>query len=145
MIVWWKCGISPADLTRPSREGRAEGGVCSGPLLILHTVDTPQMPSGSGRAAYLPAWSSSRLPASGGNGVACFAHATDALSRLASAAWAAAGSSSRQVDSQRAGAGGGCASRARHAPTIQLGRAERDEGYRVWRDEVLLPIAAGRE
>ena len=35
--------------------------------------------------------------------------------------------------------------RARRTSTVQLGRAERDEIYRVWRDEVLLPsIAAGR-
>eukprot|EP00964_Phaeocystis_antarctica_P157473 scaffold127644_cov69-Phaeocystis_antarctica.AAC.1 len=93
----------------------------------------------SGRAAYPPpAYCVRRAELSGQR---CrlfrFAHATDALSRLVCAAWAAAGrgSSSRQVDSQRAGAGGGCASRARHAPTVQLERAERDEGYRVWRDE----------
>ena len=63
----------------------------------------------------------------------------NAPSHLASGAWAAADSCSRQAHNHVA-----CANRARHAPTVQLGRAERDEGCRVWWDEVLLPIAAGR-
>ena len=83
-------------------------------------------------------------------------HALDAPSRLASAAWAAAGSSSRHkpiatyVDrgepiANERGPGERALRRARRTSTVQLGRAERDERYRVWRDEVLLPsIAAGR-